>query len=158
MLSLNIPGFKTENLRLEHLVLDFNGTIAIDGKLIPGVKESLASISEILKIHVVTGNTFGTAQEELSDINCQLFLLEKNNQKEQKLKYIEQLGKNAVVSIGNGNNDQLLLKESEIGIIVLQEEGVGVSALTVANICCKRITDAFSLLLNPKRIVATLRS
>ena len=37
MLSIAIPGFK--NLSLAHLVLDFNGTLAVDGNLITGVSE-----------------------------------------------------------------------------------------------------------------------
>ena len=40
MLNLSIPGFK-DNISIQHLTLDFNGTLAVDGNLIDGVKESL---------------------------------------------------------------------------------------------------------------------
>lgn len=47
MFELEIPGFGL--VRLEHLVTDFTGTLSVDGKLIPGVKERLNKISEFLK-------------------------------------------------------------------------------------------------------------
>ena len=35
MLTISIPGGAT--LDIEHLVLDYNGTLAVDGVLLPGV-------------------------------------------------------------------------------------------------------------------------
>ncbi len=35
MLEIDIPGKST--LKLSHLVLDYNGTVACDGHLLPGV-------------------------------------------------------------------------------------------------------------------------
>ena len=34
MLRTDIPGFGS--LRIEHLVLDYNGTLALDGRMLPG--------------------------------------------------------------------------------------------------------------------------
>lgn len=67
MLQLDIPGFKT--LKLRFLVLDFNGTLDIEGKLIPGVKDRLISISKDFEIQVVTSDTFGRAAQELEGIS-----------------------------------------------------------------------------------------
>ena len=39
MLDLNIPG--AQPLRLSHLILDYNGTLACDGSILPGVAERL---------------------------------------------------------------------------------------------------------------------
>jgi len=39
MIAVDIPGYR--ELRLEHLVLDYNGTLAEDGKLLPGVATTL---------------------------------------------------------------------------------------------------------------------
>jgi len=36
MLTIEIPGVRT--LRIEHLVLDNNGTLACDGRLVKGVR------------------------------------------------------------------------------------------------------------------------
>ena len=42
MLTITIPG--TTTLRLEHLVLDFNGTIACDGVLLEGIPSLLDNL------------------------------------------------------------------------------------------------------------------
>jgi len=43
MIELTVPGFGA--LRLEHLVLDYNGTLAVDGKLLPGVRDALGALA-----------------------------------------------------------------------------------------------------------------
>jgi len=61
-----MPGFKT--LEIQFLVLDYNGTLGKDEKLIPGVKEYLISLSKDFEIHLVTADTFGMAFKELEEI------------------------------------------------------------------------------------------
>jgi soluble P-type ATPase len=63
MLEVNIPGYRT--LVLSFLVLDYNGTIACDGHLIPGVRGRLEALSEIVAIHILTADTFGSVQKEM---------------------------------------------------------------------------------------------
>lgn len=63
MIEINIPGFKI--LSLSHLVLDYNGTMAVDGVLIAGVEQALNELAQHLSIHVVTADTFGLARENL---------------------------------------------------------------------------------------------
>lgn len=56
-MKIEIPGYKV--LNLEYLVLDYNGTIAVDG-LIPGnVRERLNRLAERFRIYVVTADTHG---------------------------------------------------------------------------------------------------
>ena len=43
MISVSIPGWKI--LQLSHLLLDYNGTIAFDGRLIDGVAERLTALA-----------------------------------------------------------------------------------------------------------------
>ena len=43
MIAVDIPGYR--ELRLEHLVLDYNGTLAEDGKLLPGVATTLQALA-----------------------------------------------------------------------------------------------------------------
>lgn len=157
MISISIPGFKKETFQIKHLLLDFNGTLAIDGKLIEGVKEKLQVLSNKLQIHVLTGNTFGTAQEELEDVPCKLFLLPKVNQSAEKEKYVESLENDSFIGIGNGRNDQKMLRSSAIGIIVIQKEGAAFQTLLEADIISENILDALDLLNNTLRLKATLR-
>jgi len=60
MITIDIPGYK--KLKLAHLVLDYNGTLACDGKMITGVKKCLTALAKPLKIHVITADTFGKAK------------------------------------------------------------------------------------------------
>jgi P-type E1-E2 ATPase len=156
MITLDIPG--KDKITLEHLVLDYNGTLAIDGKLIPGVKELLKLLSERLTIHVITANTFGTVQENLTGTNIQMVILSNTNQQQQKADYVSKLNHQQVVAIGNGANDALMLKSSAIGIVVVQAEGASAKTFATADIVCTSIIDALELLKNPLRISATLRT
>jgi soluble P-type ATPase len=158
MVTISIPEYRKTPIQLKHLLLDFNGTLAVDGKLIKGVKEKLIDLSEKIIIHVLTGDTFGTATAELKGIPCKLILLKSANQREEKGKYISGLNTKSVISIGNGRNDRLLLKLSAIGIIVIQKEGASSKTLMDADIICTNILDAFDLINNPLRLKATLRN
>lgn len=62
-----------------------------------------------------------------------------------------------MVAVGNGMNDRLMLRTAALGILVLGNEGTSVQALSSADIVVKDILDGLDLLLNPKRIIATLR-
>lgn len=143
---------------MQHLLLDFNGTLAVDGKLINVVKEYLNQVSEKLQVHIITGNSFGTAEAELEGIAYTVKLLPKENQRLEKGKYIAALGYDSVISIVNGSNDKEMLQYSAVGIILIQEEGVSAETLLVSNMVCTNIYDALDLIINPKRMSATLRS
>ncbi len=157
MIELSIPGFN-DSLQLHHLLLDFNGTLAIDGKLITGVKKKLVALSQKLQIHILTGDTYGTAAHQLKNTPFKLVLLPVVNQRTEKEKYINSLPPQSVISIGNGRNDELMLKLSAIGIIVIQREGGSVETLSEADIICPDIHAALDLIDNPLRLKATLRS
>ena len=157
MLTINIPGY--DELKLNHLVLDFNGTLATDGKLIDGVAERLQTLSGNLQIHLVTADTFGSVKMEVEGIDCKLAILSSNQSQDiAKLEYIEQLDSTATVAIGNGRNDHLMLKSAALGIAVIQTEGAAVETVTAADIVTGDILAALDLLNHPNRLIATLRS
>jgi len=156
MLELNIPGCKT--LPLRFLVLDYNGTIACDGHLIPGVKDQLTELSKILAIHIVTADTFGSVQIELKGLPCEIAVIGKEEQARAKADYVRKLEAKQTVCIGNGRNDALMFKEAGLGIVVIQEEGSAVETFLAADIVTRNIQDALDLLRNPLRLTATLRS
>jgi len=156
MLETIIPGHKT--LLLSYLVLDYNGTIACDGRLINGVRERLEELSKSLSIHILTADTFGSVQKEMTGIPCEVVVIGKENQTQAKAEYVRQLGLQKTVSVGNGRNDALMLKETVLGIAVIQEEGGAVETLLAADIVTHSVLVALDLLLNPLRLTATLRS
>jgi soluble P-type ATPase len=155
MLRIAIPGFGT--LTLKHLVTDFTGTLSVDGRLLPGVKERLDKIANILKIHIVTADTFGSAKSALKGIRCQMIILSGKNHDKQKERLVKKLGPAYVVSLGNGNNDRKMLRVARLGIAITEREGCAVDALTAADIHVENAVDGLDLLLKPKRCKATLR-
>jgi soluble P-type ATPase len=155
MITVAIPG--SGILELKHFVTDFSGTLSEDGRVLPGVKEKLNELSGKLTIHVLTSDTFGRARQELEGVNCTLHVLEGEGHIYQKEKYVLDLGSESVVALGNGNNDALMLKAAILGISVCLKEGCSTEAANASKILVKSPLDAMDLLLNQKRVVATLR-
>ena len=85
MIEIEIPGF--QRLQLAHLVLDYNGTLAVNGDLIDGVKFCLSELAGDLRIHVVTADTFGKAAHALAEVDCHLVILPPGNQAVAKADY-----------------------------------------------------------------------
>lgn len=157
MLQIHIPGDE-RSMDLSHLVLDYNGTVACDGELISGVKERLETLSAHLEIHILTADTFGSVHETLAGISCRLSIIPREEQAQAKLRYVDQLGLASSVCVGNGRNDELMLREAVLGIAVVQTEGAAMSAILAADVVTFSILDALDLLLHPLRLMATLRS
>ncbi|HHE37753.1 MAG TPA: ATPase P [Candidatus Cloacimonetes bacterium] len=155
MLKFNIPGRK--EIKLEHLVLDFNGTLAIDGKLISGVKERLEILAKSLKIHIITADSFGTVHNELTDLPVTISVLSPEDQDQKKLKYVQELGIEKTACIGNGLNDNLMVKEAILGISLIQTEGAASQSLLNTDIVCPDINSALELFYKSNRLKATLR-
>jgi len=153
---MDIPGFKA--LRLEHLVLDFNGTLACDGKLLPEVAERLNHLASLLTVHVVTADTFGRVSDELEGVACRISVLGKEDQDRAKKDYVTRLGSEKTAAVGNGRNDRLMLEAASLGIAVILQEGACAQTLTAADVVCTDILTALDLFTHPLRLTATLRS
>jgi len=156
VLTVTVPGFGT--LRIEHLVLDYNGTLALDGELLPGVKLRLRRLSRRLRLHVLTADTFGSARAALSGVPCSLSILSPRRQDRAKRDYVARLGSPCTACIGNGRNDRMMLKSAALGIVVLQKEGAAATAIAAADLVVPTITEALDLLDRPLRLIASLRS
>ena len=155
MIEIAIPG--RENCKLSHLVLDLNGTIALDGELIEGVEERLWRISKLLKLFIISADTFGSASGLKEKLKAKIYLVEKGEGATQKLDLVEKLGRDKTICIGNGVNDAAMLREAAIGICVLGREGASATAITSSDVVIPDINAALELLLNTDRLVATLR-
>jgi len=156
MISIPIPGYG--HLQLKVLVMDYNGTLAVDGRLLEGVSERLLQLSRQLELHVVTADTFGCVQNVLGHLPCSLHILPREDQDHAKEDYVRSLGSDWTVAIGNGRNDRLMLAEAALGIGVISAEGACAATLAAADVVCRSVEDALDLLLFPLRLTATLRS
>jgi P-type E1-E2 ATPase len=155
LITLRIPG--VGNMRWDHVVLDLNGTLALDGQVLPGVAERLLRLEEAVNVHVVTADTRGTASEVADRLGLRLRRVQGLQQAEQKQRFLQGLGPQYVIAIGNGNNDALMLEAASLGIAVVGPEGCATRALAAADLVVRDILEALDLPLNPERILATLR-
>jgi soluble P-type ATPase len=155
VIRITVPGRGSNTI--EHLILDLNGTISVDGRIVRGVKERLRALSRELGITVVTADTNRNAERLVAALPARIHTIRENQENEQKLAVVLEKGKEHTVSIGNGCNDALMLRESAIGICVLGREGASPEALMASDVVVPTINDALDLLLKPQRLRATLR-
>ena len=155
MIEVNIPSYK--KVYIENVVFDYNGTVATGGRLIDGIKEKLVDISKLVNIYIITADTFGTVRENFKDIDVEVKIISKENGAADKLNFLKELGSDRTIAVGNGNNDELMLKESTIGVCVIGEEGLATKALLASDIVLKDVKDLFEMIKNKGRMIATLR-
>jgi len=154
-MRIDIPGWG--GVDVENIVIDLNGTTATDGRIPLEIKEKIESLSHLAKIYVLTADTQGTADKEVANMSVEAIKIDEEESKQGKFDFLKTLDLEKTVAIGNGSNDQLVLKEAALGIAVLGEEGVSVSAMKNADLVVKNIQNALDLFLKPKRLIATLR-
>lgn len=153
---VNIPG--QGSLQIKNLLLDFNGTIAHDGKLIASIKERIYRIHETgIEVHVITADTHGTVKQECLDLPVKIQIFDNSNASANKKEIAEGLGARECLAIGNGFNDRHMFETCALSIVIMGDEGCSAKALLQADIVCKHIDDALDLILKPNRMIATLR-
>jgi P-type E1-E2 ATPase len=158
VLKIEIPN--VGKLTLEHLVMDMNGTIATGGVIHGDLMALFEKIkkAKILELHVITADTFGTAVKMAKSFGLDCNVLPKQKvEAEEKLDYINSLGSETCIVMGNGNNDYLMIQNAGLGICVLGREGAATQCLLSADLVVQDPKDALLMILNPERLVATLR-
>jgi soluble P-type ATPase len=153
-MRVDIPGWGS--IDIENIVLDLNGTIATDGMIPPEVKERIAALSDLAKIYILTADPQGPVNEDISGMKAELIRVLEGGGKQGKLDFLKTLNLETTVAIGNGSNDQLILKEAALGIAVLGDEGMSVSAIKNADVVVRNIQNALDLFLKPRRLITTL--
>jgi P-type E1-E2 ATPase len=156
MIRFNIPG--VGDYYLEHLVMDVNGTLAVDGQLMEGVAERIASLRSQLTIHLLTADTHGGQAVIDQRLGLTAARIRLGGEASQKAEYIRKLGSEKVAAIGQGANDAEMLAAAQLGICVMSMEGVARETLLACDLIAPDILTALELFEKPKRIVASLRS
>ena len=152
---IEIPGYKT--LDLDYLVLDYNGTIAVDGLIPPAIKERLLLLGDSFKIYVLTADTHGTAAAMCDGLPLEIMTFPSGSAMDEKLRILNSLGAEHCIAIGNGRNDVPMCQAAVLSIAVMGTEGAYGKLLSECDVCSTSIADALDLLMLPKRLVATLR-
>lgn len=155
MLQISIPG--RGNIELHYLLLDMNGTLTVDGLLSEGVRERVELIKTKLKVFLLTADTFGTGARVADELGIEIFVVSPDNGTKDKADFTSALEPQGVAAIGNGANDADMLGLVSLAIAIIGREGCSLAALRQADIAVNDINDALDLLINPLRLVATLR-
>lgn len=155
MLNIQIPG--RELLTLNHLVLDYNGTIAEDGNIIEGIRPRLAELSKELSIYVITADTHGTAAKKCEGLPLQVLTFPTTEVGKIKAEEVTKL-EGGVITIGNGFNDIQMSDAADLSICVIGKEGCCGALLAHSDVVVTSIEDALDLLLKTGRLRATLRT
>lgn len=155
MICFQLPDGSKMNI--EHVIFDYNGTLATDGKISDDIKPRLIDLAKKVHVVVVTADTFGRAQEQLGGVTeVELVIMNKWQNGRFKAEFVSNLGANVLV-LGNGVNDNMMFDTAPLSIGVISKEGASGKTLALADIVVTRIEDAFDLLLSDKRMIATLR-
>lgn len=154
-MHIEIPGYKTFDLK--YLLLDYNGTIALDGHLSEAIKKLIFEVSSDLKIFILTADTHGTAAVECQDLPVTLKTFPTDSAMYSKLEILESIGTSDCCCIGNGRNDILMCQNAALSICIMGEEGCCSQLVNHTHITVKSIENALELFLKPKRLIATLR-
>ncbi|WP_274363768.1 HAD family hydrolase [Paenibacillus thermotolerans] len=154
-MQIHIPG--QGSLQINHLVLDFNGTIALDGKLVYGVRERLFDLEKLYNIHVLTADSNGSAAEECKGLPVTLHMIAKDNQREEKRNFIGDISSEGVAVMGNGINDELMFRHADLSIAIVGKEGCATATLMASHIVVHDVRDGLDLLLKHNRLIPTLR-
>lgn len=151
MYMIDIPRYK--KIVAETIIFDLNGTLAIDGKVDREVLDMLNTLNKKYKIVILTADTFGTVKRMFNEYNN--ITVEIINTMDEKTQVAKRYS--PYIAIGNGNNDVDVFKNSELSIAIMNREGCSTKALFSADVVVNNIIDAIGLLLNEKRLIATLR-
>jgi soluble P-type ATPase len=140
--------------RFTDLVLDYTGTLSLDGVLLPGVAERLAGIAAGLRITIMTADTFGKAAEQTKDLPVDFRIIRTGTEKADAVLV---MGGEKVIAIGNGRNDVPMMSRAGLRIAIIGPEGASAELVRVADVVVCDIRDALDLIINPLRLKATLR-
>ena len=155
MIEINIPG--RCNLELNNIIFDYNGTIAVDGVISEYVKEMLIKLSNDLNVYIITADTYGNVRFQCKGLPVNIETFPEGNATLYKKEFLEKIGCECTIAVGNGLNDVEMLKKAALSISLIGDEGCSSQAVINSHITCKNINDVFEMVLKKNRIRATLR-
>ncbi|WP_297474757.1 HAD family hydrolase [Thermococcus sp.] len=147
---MEIPNYGNVDFRA--VLFDLNGTLGESGRVSEEVKHLLERLADRYTVVVLSADTFGTLEEEFKGLPVRI---ERVSSGIQKAEIAE--GYKPYAAVGNGNNDVAMLEGAELAFCVIGPEGATVDALLASDIIVKDVKDAITMLLDEKKLIATLR-
>ena len=154
MISIERPG--QDNLEIEFILIDFEGTLASDRRVHPKAKDKINLLSKRSKIYILAKEKTELVEERLRKVKAEIAYLTEGEASQKKLDLLRNLGAMRCVAIGNGVDDAPMIEEAGFGICILGKEGTSPEAMKKADVVFMDILDALDFLLKPLRQKATL--
>ena len=85
-MKIEIPGYPS--LDLKYLLLDYNGTIALDGIISEAVANKIRQLSDLFHIYVLTADTNGTARQMCEGLPVDILTFPNDAAMQEKQGYI----------------------------------------------------------------------
>ena len=154
MISIQRPGM--ENLDIHFVLIDFEGTLAMDGRVHPKAKDKVNLLSKRATIYILTKSNRGKVEETLKKMKVEILYLTEEDSSQQKLNVLQRLGSHQTAVIGNGLDDVRIMEQAGLGMCVIGKEGSSAEAMAKADLVVSNVLDALDFLLKPLRQRATL--
>ncbi len=155
MKTIAIPGYGS--LELKNVVLDLNGTVTESGELVPGVLDYMEALkTKGFNIYVLSGDTRGNLRQAFE--RCPSVETVVTKTAREKRSFVESIGPQHTVCVGNGNIDVQMFKVAKLSICTIQAEGATIKAMLQADVVVNHIKDVFEIILDPNKLIATLRA
>ena len=155
MIKIEIPG--KETLCIHHVVLDYNGTVAVDGMLLEEPKPRLQALLKEVTVTVLTADTYGTVRAECEPLGLQVETFPREGAAKCKAEIVKNLS-GGKACFGNGFNDCEMFDLADLSVAIMEGEGLCTALLSHAHVVVRSAADALDLLLKPDRLRATLRT
>jgi len=154
MISIQRPGM--ESLELHFVLIDFEGTLAMDGRVHPKAKDKVNLLSKRVTVYILTKSSKGKVEETLKKMKAEILYMTEGDSSQQKLDVLQRLGPHQTAVIGNGFDDVQIMEQAGLGMCVIGKEGSSPEAVAKADLVVASVLDALDFLLKPLRQGATL--
>jgi soluble P-type ATPase len=154
MISIQRPGM--ESLDIHFVLIDFEGTLAMDGRVHPKAKDKVNLLSKRATIYILTKSNREKVEETLRKMKAEILYVAEGDSSRQKLNVLQRLGPHQTAVIGNGFDDVQIMEQAGLGMCVIGKEGSSTEAMAKADLVVTHVLDALDFLLKPLRQNATL--
>ncbi len=154
MISIQRPGQRP--LETEYLLIDYEGTLAVDARVHPKAKDKINLLSKRLNIYILAKGEKEKIEERLKNVKAEALFLKEEDASREKLDLLRKLGPERTIAIGNGRDDAPMLEEAGFSICVIGKEGASGETLKRADLVVTDILSGLDFLLKPLRQKNTL--
>lgn len=158
MRIIEIPNYG--EIRIKNIIFDINGTIQFKGKLSEELEDKFKRLLQEYNVYLVSADTRGNLKYLANKLNVNYVKINSRDgpEAQAKNKELEKLGPNETIAVGNGNNDNLMLKNVLIGIGIIGSEGATMKSLLNSDVIFTNPLDVIDFLMDEKAIIGTLRT